>query len=141
MDREELLQRIDASWQDLQDALHGIPPERASEPGVAGEWSVKDLLGHITFWERGCAADVQRLGPEEAVEGFDVDKLNAQEQECIKNRSLDELQSEFTESHVALMQVLRTAEDLNPDDVKGDTWEHYAEHTADIRDWRTRVGV
>src|SRR5680860_541717 len=68
MDREELLQRIDTSWQDLQQVLQGIPPEWASEPGAAGDWSVKDLLGHITFWERNCATDVQRLGPEEPVE-------------------------------------------------------------------------
>lgn len=141
MDREELFQRIETSWQDLQNVLQDIPPERASEPGVSGEWSVKDLLGHITFWERNAVTEVQRLEPEEVVEALDVDEINARERERYRNRSLDELQAEFTESHDALMDALRTVEDLDPDEVKGDTWEHYEEHAADIRSWRQRLSI
>ena len=141
MDRDELFQRIDDSWQDLQAALEGIPPERATEPGVAGEWSVKDLLGHVSFWERNCITEVQNLGPDEVVEALDVDQINAREHERYKNRPFSELQAEFQESHEALMQALQALEDLDPNQVKGDTWEHYPEHAAQIRDWRERVGV
>ena len=141
MDREELFQRIDSTWQDLQDALQNIPAERSTEPGVAGEWSVKDLIGHITFWERNCAADIQGLEPDVVVESLDIDDINASEHQKIKNRPLSELKEEFTQSHNALMQALHTIEDIDPDQVKGDTWEHYEEHAAQIRDWRERVGI
>jgi uncharacterized protein (TIGR03083 family) len=141
MDRDELFQRIDSTWQELQSALDGIPPERAAEPGAAGEWSVKDLLGHITFWERNLVTELQNLGPDEVVEALDVDEENALAHEQYKSRPLSELQAEFQESHDALMQVLQAIEDLDPDKVKGDTWEHYKEHAADIRAWRERLGV
>jgi Mycothiol maleylpyruvate isomerase N-terminal domain len=141
MDRDEIFQRIDSTWQDLQGALHGIPAERASEPGVAGEWSVKDLIGHITFWERSCAAELQLLEPDDAIEDLDIDQLNARAHERIKSRSLRELQDDFAQTHEALMQALHDTENLDPDPVKGDTWEHYVEHTADIRNWRERVGI
>jgi uncharacterized protein (TIGR03083 family) len=141
MDRDELFQRIDSTWQELQSALDGIPPERAAEPGAAGEWSVKDLLGHITFWERNLVTELQNLGPDEVVEALDVDEENALAHDTYKNRPLSELQAEFQESHDALMQVLQAIEDLDPDKVKGDTWEHYNEHAADIRAWRERLGV
>jgi uncharacterized protein (TIGR03083 family) len=141
MERDELFQRIDTTWQDLQTALDGIPAERATEPGVAGEWSVKDLLGHITFWERNLVTEVQNLGPDEAVEAFDTDEINAREHERYKNRPLDELQAELRESHEALMQALQAVEDLDPNQVAGDTWDHYPEHATQIRDWRERVGV
>ena len=107
MDRDELFQRIDSTWQELQSALDGIPPERATEPGAAGEWSVKDLLGHITFWERNLVTELQNLGPDEVVEALDVDEINAREHDLYKNRPLGELQAEFQESHEALMQVDR----------------------------------
>jgi uncharacterized protein (TIGR03083 family) len=141
MDRDELFQRIDTTWQELQAALDGIPPERATEPGVAGEWSVKNLLGHITFWERNLVTEVQNLGPDEVVEALDTDEINAREHERYKNRPLDELQAEFQESHKSLMQALQAVEDLDPKQVAGDTWDHYPEHAAQIRDWRERVGV
>jgi uncharacterized protein (TIGR03083 family) len=141
MDRDELFQRIDSTWQELQRALDGIPPERATEPGAAGEWSVKDLLGHITFWERNLVTELQNLGPDEVVEALDVDEINAREHDLYKNRPLRELQAEFQESHEALMQVLQSIEDLDPDMIKGDTWEHYEEHAAQIRNWRERLGV
>ena len=141
MDRDELFQRIDTTWQELQEALKEIPPERAAEPGAAGEWSVKDLLGHISFWERNCAAELQLLEPDDVDEELNVDEMNAREHDLIKDRSLAELKDEFAQSHDALMRVLRAADDLDPDQVKGDTWEHYGEHAADIRSWRQRLSI
>ncbi len=54
------LERIEASWRELTEALAGIPEERLTEPGVAGEWSVKDLMGHIAFWDEQALLAAER---------------------------------------------------------------------------------
>lgn len=51
MKKDELLQKIRATHQELLDVFEGVPAERRDEPGLAGGWSVKDSLVHITFWQ------------------------------------------------------------------------------------------
>ena len=31
--------------------LDEVPPERREEPGVVGQWSVRDLVAHVAVWE------------------------------------------------------------------------------------------
>ena len=32
-------------------AAMNIPADRREQPGVCGEWSIKDLLGHLAYWD------------------------------------------------------------------------------------------
>jgi hypothetical protein len=43
------LQQEQAGWKRLLDE---IGEARMTEPGVAGEWSIKDIVAHITGWRR-----------------------------------------------------------------------------------------
>src|SRR5215472_4916501 len=43
------LQAEQAGWEAL---LRDIGEERMTQPGVAGEWSIKDIIAHITSWRR-----------------------------------------------------------------------------------------
>ncbi len=43
------LQDEQAAWEAL---LHTIDEERMTEPGVAGEWSIKDIVAHLTGWRQ-----------------------------------------------------------------------------------------
>ncbi len=141
MDRTEIFQRIESTWQELQEAIDGIPAGRMEEPGVADEWSVKDLIGHVAYWEQVLSAKLQHLEPDEVVKDLSTDQINARAQEQISVRSLEEVQAEFTEVHDQLMHTLQAMEQLDSEDLKGDTWEHYEEHTAGIRAWREREGI
>jgi hypothetical protein len=51
MNKDELLQKIRAAHQELLAVLESVPAERRDEAGLAGGWSVKDSLVHITFWQ------------------------------------------------------------------------------------------
>ena len=51
MDTRGLLKRLDREWQSLLESLRALSDEAMSRPGVVGEWSGKDLLGHIATWE------------------------------------------------------------------------------------------
>lgn len=39
----------EARWEAL---LHEIGEEHMTQPGVAGEWSIKDIVAHLTGWRR-----------------------------------------------------------------------------------------
>ena len=56
----DAVERVEASWAGLIDVIEGIPAEQMSEPGVSGDWSIKDLLGHIAYWEGRAIAVVER---------------------------------------------------------------------------------
>ena len=58
---EEARRRVDASWDGWLAALDGVPAERLIEPGVCGDWSVKDLIGHVAYWDDDALADVERI--------------------------------------------------------------------------------
>jgi uncharacterized damage-inducible protein DinB len=45
----EDLQAEQAQWEAL---LHDIGEEHMTQPGVAGEWSIKDIVAHLTGWRR-----------------------------------------------------------------------------------------
>ena len=45
-----------ASWDEAEAVLARIPEDRMLEPGVTGEWSVRDLLAHIAGYERYVSA-------------------------------------------------------------------------------------
>jgi len=51
MDRLGLLQRLDAAWSAFQDSYAGLSAAWLTEPGVTGDWSVRDILAHVTTWE------------------------------------------------------------------------------------------
>ncbi|WIG60064.1 MAG: hypothetical protein OJF49_002812 [Ktedonobacterales bacterium] len=43
------LQNEQAQWEAL---LRDIGEDHMTQPGVAGEWSIKDIVGHLTGWRR-----------------------------------------------------------------------------------------
>ncbi len=51
MTKDELIKKIETEWDNLQAALDGLTEEQMHQPGVVGEWSIKDILAHITAWQ------------------------------------------------------------------------------------------
>src|SRR4051794_13277957 len=51
MNREQLLNELDRAWAALLDSFVDIPDAQLIEPGVVDDWSVKDILAHVTTWE------------------------------------------------------------------------------------------
>ena len=50
------IQNEQAAWEAL---LSGIDEERMTEPGVAGEWSMKEIVVHLTGWRRRTVGRLQ----------------------------------------------------------------------------------
>ena len=144
---EATSERIERSWRGLMDALAGIPEERLTEPGVVGDWSVKDLLGHVAVWDAHAVAAVRRYLAGEAPDQVDWEAINEREAAARAGRSVPEQRSEMEAAHEQVCSLVRG---LRPPDLAAlgvrhsiavDTHEHYDEHAAEIRAWRERLGI
>ncbi|MCX6045404.1 MAG: ClbS/DfsB family four-helix bundle protein [Chloroflexi bacterium] len=51
MKKAELLHWLQEEYQQWEAFLDQIGPERMDQPGVAGDWSIKDIIAHLTDWQ------------------------------------------------------------------------------------------
>jgi hypothetical protein len=141
----DLLDRIDASWRRLHEALVDIPEDRLEEPGVTGEWSVKNLFGHIAFWDEHALRQLPRVLAGRPREEDDVQALNEADHAARRGRALPEERSAMEQAHAALVEQLATiagAEAAVLDAaIRDDTYEHYDEHRGEIEAWRQANGI
>lgn len=140
MTKEEILARIDRSWENLTDAIAGIPSERLVEPGVCGPWSGKDILGHVAFWDRQGAEMRTHEAAGETLPKVDWRAMNDVDADAKANWTVVEIETELAAAHAAMVAAYRILPTLAEDEIKED-WEHYDEHAAEIRGWRERAGV
>ena len=52
MRRAELVQQMNSEQEAWEGLLGQIGEDRMEEPGVAGSWSIKDVVAHLTAWRR-----------------------------------------------------------------------------------------
>ncbi len=143
MTRAEVLNLIRSGRAELEAALGRLDAARLETPGLGGgEWSAKDLMAHVTFWE---SLMVARLGgPKPAVEwAGDVDATNAAVYDANKGRSLADVRRDFDAVHRDLLARVEalTDDELNStrapvadrlvwEAIRNETWGHYAEHMS-----------
>src|SRR5690242_1283401 len=151
----ELIRDVRAEW---EKALEDVGFDRMLEPGVEGDWSVKDVIAHVTFWEEIAAkyveAGVTGQPPiRSPYAGLETDEYNAAIYNANKDKSLDEVLAWSKDVH---SRVLAAIDKLSEEDltdvtrfpwldksplweyVEGDGYEHIQEHTAHIREWLKR---
>ena len=152
MDRRKLLERLDREWQAVLQSFQDVPDEAMLEPGVVGEWSMKDLLGHITTWEDEAikALDVMMQGKRTPryKEYGGIDAFNARESAKKANLSLEEVQKQLGDTHHRLVaQVPRMPEEHWVKDTRVrrrlriDTYGHYRKHYPQVQARRKEKGL
>jgi hypothetical protein len=141
--------RIDATWADFLASWSGLDDADLIVPGVTGDWSVKDILAHVTTWEdvtmSMSQAQIDGTAPPEwnDDEPWDLDAFNARTSAEKATLSLDEVRTQLADTHDRLLAWLPSiAEDHLAagsdveDRLRADTWDHYPEHANAIRAWR-----
>lgn len=130
-----LIPKIETSWQRWLDAIERVPAHRRAESGVCGDWSVKDLLGHVAFW------DTQVLDDIDAYESGQPPLLNPWEdwnhREVTRRAALpvETIAAEMHDAHARMLERLAAVREIDPTIVAVDTWEHYDAHAAEIDRW------
>ena len=133
---DEILARIDTSWQVFLPSIEGLSEEQASQPGVAGYYSVKDILAHLAWWENQ-TREVVASGHDGPI---DVEALNDNIFAENKDVSFAEVKQRLIDGHAHARKTFASAPGLTEDDVKDDTWEHWDDHGEQIRIWRVADG-
>jgi hypothetical protein len=163
MKKSELLTWLQGKYQQWDRLLDEIGPARMDQPGVNGDWSIKDIVGHLTGWNRWLVTRLQAAGrgapepPPPWPAHLDTeDEINAWIYESNRGRSVREVLDEAYQVHQQLLAVI---EDL-PDNVRietiapayylvwvdgqrfpaGEFFDHFHDdHEPDVRAWLTRV--
>jgi hypothetical protein len=159
--KDELIGRLTSSRESFLKILEDLDESLFEEPGVAGDWSLKDILVHLSIWEaelvrllwqaeNGRKPDTAQTGP------IPVDELNRRWYLENKGRPLPVAWKDF---HAVRRQTIRRVGLLSeaaltePDYfawqggeplakwIASDTCEHESEHAEDIRAWRQSRGV
>ena len=110
------------------------------EPGVVGDWSVRDILGHVTTWEEEALKSLPlilegRKPPKYSVLYGGIDAFNAQESERKRGLPLVEVLSQLETTHGRLCFVRRgragkqfAGESPFRHRLRLDTYSHYPLH-------------
>jgi hypothetical protein len=151
MDRQQLLKRLDRAWAALKEAYAGLTGAQMVEPGVTGDWSVKDCLAHVTTWEEEALKylPIILLGgspPRYSTLYGGIDAFNSKTAQEKRRLSLSDVLSQLDETHKRLVDYIQsvpeaqlTRETRFRRRLRLDTYSHYPEHTRMIRDWRERT--
>jgi hypothetical protein len=152
MDKQQLLKKLDKAWLEFKESYADLPDSQLTEPGVTEDWSVKDIIAHITWWEEEALKHLPHIlkggrPPRYSVTYGGIDAFNAQMTELKRDLSLSEVLRQFEDTHRRLVDYLQsTAEEQFTSETRFrrrlrlDTYSHYPIHTKAIREWRERLG-
>lgn len=146
---EKLLTRLETAWAAFKESYAGVPDSRLMEPGVMGDWSVKDILAHVTTWEEEALKHLPLIveggRPPRYVTYGGIDAFNARMTEQKRALSLSDVQAQLDDTHQRLIDFIRNApeEQLARETrfrrrLRLDTYSHYPQHAEAIREWRAR---
>jgi len=151
MKRQQVLERLDSAWKDFEESYAGLSESQLMIPRVTGEWSVRDIIAHVTWWEEEALKylPVIRAGgksPRYSVTYGGIDAFNAMMTEQRRGLSLAEVLRQHDDVHARLMDYVRAApEDLFTREtrfrrrLRFDAYGHYPVHAKAIRAWRDRT--
>jgi hypothetical protein len=158
MNKDEILEALEDEREKFLDAIEGLNEPELLQPGVVGQWSVKDLIAHITLWE----AELVKLLWQTAqgqkpttvhFSGVDMDARNAAWYQEQKDRSMERIVADFAAVRKQTSRRVEAFSDKDLNDqsrfswlrghplwewIAEDSFAHEAEHTAQILDWRKR---
>jgi hypothetical protein len=148
VNRQQVLRRLDTAWVAFKESYAGLSDEQLLEPGVAGNWSVKDTIAHVSWWEEEALAHLPHIvaggrPPRYSVKYGGIDAFNALMADRKRELSLAEVLRQAAETHGRLIAYLESVpEELFVRETRFrrrlrlDTYSHYPIHTEAIRRWR-----
>ncbi len=152
--KSEILTRIQVEHDHLVAILAGLAPQEMVEPGVMRQWSVKDILAHLTAWEQHflawVAAGLRGETPQPPLARAEMDAFNQQVYLANRDRPLEEVLAGF---HSSYRQTLETVQAIPAGDwftprrfawtgryrlyafITGNTYHHYTWAQTQLHAW------
>jgi hypothetical protein len=147
MNKQQLLKRLEKSWAALEESYNGLSDSQMTESGVLDNWSVKDILAHVTTWEEESLKYLPLIvaggRPPRYTQYGGIDAFNAQMTEQKRDLALSDVMRQLDEIHHRLIDYIQsvpeehfTRETRFRRRLRLDSYSHYPEHARAIRDWR-----
>lgn len=153
------MQGEQAAWLALLDV---IGEENMTQPEVAGGWSIKDIVAHITGWRRRTVlrfraaldptVDKTPYWPAELDEDDEVDEINAWIYRANRDRPLADVLNESRDVFQQLVAAVDALSEEQLNDPQRVPWlegerltgallfgHFHEEHESDMRAWLARV--
>ncbi len=166
MNKRQLLERMQTERERWEETLGRVEPGRWLEPTMHGGWSVKDTNRHVAYYERWLLNWLEdavrgRVTVATHRDILDVEARNALIYEENRSRPLSGILAEAQRVHEQLYRLVKTLPEedlLDPyrferyvvpfwgksqplwECIAGDSYEHYAEHTANLNAWLQEKG-
>jgi len=150
MNKAELITTLRSQRERLEAALAGLSEAQITKPGANGQWSVKDLIAHLTYWERGMVDVLEQIARGEPIqddEAATTDAINVRVYARNRERALTDVLADFQETYRRLVNSLQalpeeTLSGPSPYEsqdgkrlweyIAGESFNHYAEHIDQI---------
>jgi uncharacterized damage-inducible protein DinB len=136
-------------------AFEGLTEEEMLEPGVCGEWSVRDILAHVAAWDRETTAMFQAMLEGERHYFLDLDEdgleqFNQDRHASSRDLPVSDAIAELVAARAALIDLLKATNNVKlfapaPGDEHADLSiaaclsaqiNHDEEHAEMIEEWR-----
>ena len=154
-----LLQLVNQERQALEAILNRASQAQMTQSGVENGWSIKDILAHITAWEklmcRWLEEAMHGLTPDRPQTDDDIDRINARLYQANRNKPLAEVLAGFHASYRRALEVIHSVPEEALFDphryawrggsplwhmVGGNTFWHYRDHSKTIQAWLAAEG-
>jgi hypothetical protein len=152
--KPELLEAIRAARSEWDALIAQIPRHRLYEAVAPGSWSVKDIVAHVTEYDRwlglGLALRLQKP-PQIWLDDISLDEFNALLHQQIADRDQEDI---LLDSHRVFQELIGAVEnhseeylfgthhvegvpdDVNPNQIlKSESYGHYLDHIPAIQTW------
>ncbi len=111
--KDQLLEQARQNWEKLQAEVDQLTEDQITEADIVGDWSVKDVLAHLTEWQKMtlawyCAgkAGETPITPSETYTWRQIPDLNRAIYEKHKDSSLDKIQANLLASHKETINII-----------------------------------
>jgi len=165
MTKLEFLDTMRSEHERWEALLAQVDDAQMLQPGVAGDWSVKDLVAHVTAYERGLVEWLEAASRGQSLAFPDLDHPDVDYRNAVifsenQNRPWHDVLLESEQVFQRLLQLVEALPEEELTDaqitewfvtprwherralwkcIADDSFKHYRQHIPDIRDWLDRI--
>jgi len=142
------LQRLEKAWRNFQESYAGLADAQLIVPGVSGDWSVRDILAHVTTCEQEALRQLPTIlkggkPPRYSQTHGGINAFNRITTEHKRSLTLEEVRQESEDIHRHLVEFIASVPEQQfrtetpfRHRLRLDTYSHYAKHAEAIQRWR-----
>lgn len=156
MNKIELIENLESQRELFLDVIENLDDDALTTPGVTGQWSIKDILAHISHWEAELVKLLWQISQGQRPSSIHfsrkgtVDEVNQEWFEESAKRSLDRILDDF---HSVRNQTILRVEGFSDREltdpkrypalggrplweyIENDSFGHEQEHLEEIQRW------